>query len=265
MSDSVLTKRDVSGAFWRWFFCSQISFNYETMQSPGVIYSLGPSLEKICAGKPELLKSKLRTHFQFFNTQTWLGGTILGAVLGIEESGKENASETATAIKTSLMGPFAGLGDSLFYVLFKTIFGAIAAYMALEGSPIGVIMCLLIGWLMVVPRYKLWGLGYNRGVEMVTKNQKFLTNLTEAASIMGLVVVGALIASTVSLATPLTFSMGEATATVQSIFDRIMPKLLPVAVTMITYWALGKKKMTSTKMILIMIAAAIIGVLIKIF
>lgn len=259
MSNSILTKKDVNGAFKRWFACGQICFNYETMQSCAVMYAMGPCLEKICEGKPDLLRSKLKTHFQFFNTQPWMGGLILGAALAIEESGADNASETASAVKTSLMGPFAGLGDSLFFVLPKTIFGAIAAYMAMEGSAMGVALCLALGLVMVFVRYKLWGLGYSQGVKFITSNQTMLNNITDAASVMGLVVVGSLIASNVKATIPLEFNVGETVSSVQSTLDKIIPNLLPLTVTLATYWALGKKKMTSSKMVWIIIAVSIVA------
>ena len=37
-------------------------------------------------------------------------------------------------IKVSLMGPLAGIGDTLFWTLLPTIMGSIAGYMALELS-----------------------------------------------------------------------------------------------------------------------------------
>lgn len=259
MSNSILTKNDIHKARNRWLTTAQICFNYETMQSCSVVYALGPCLEKLYKDKPEQLKSALKTHFQFFNTQPWMGNVILGAALAIEEAGEENAYEAAGAIKTSLMGPFAGLGDSIFFVLPKTIFGAIAAYMALEGSPIGVAICLILGLIMLFVRFKIWNLGYTKGVQFVTTNQSKFNNVTDAASVMGLCVVGALIASNVKAKIPYQFAIGETTSSIQDTLDKIMPNLLPLTITLGTYWALGKKKMTSTKMVWIIIALSIIG------
>lgn len=255
----VLTKKDIRSTFLRWFMCAQICFNYETMQSGAVVYALGPALEKITKNQPEQLKEKLKTHFQFFNTQPWMGGLIIASALAIEESDTENATETAGAIKTSLMGPFAGLGDSIFFVLPKTIFGAIAAYMALEGSSLGIGICVLIGLAMLFVRYKMFEIGYTQGVKFITEKQKVLSILTEAASVMGLVVVGALIASNVRLSIPIEFNVGETTSSVQATIDTIMPNLLPLGVTLGTYWALGRKKMTSTKMVWLIIVLSVIA------
>lgn len=256
---NILTKKDLNKAFLRWTCFSQICFNYETMQSCGVVYALGPSLEKIYQDDPELLKEKFAAHFQFFNTQPWMGNPILSAALAIEETKAEGCSETANAIKTSLMGPFAGLGDSIFFVLPKTILGAIAAYMAVEGSPVGVFICLAVGLAMLIVRKYLWNVGYDQGVKFITQNQATLNNLTDSASVLGLCVVGALVASMVKANIPLTFTVGEATKGIQETLNSIMPNLVPLLVTAGTYWALGRKKMTSTKMVWIIIAISIIA------
>ena len=258
-TNSVLTQKDIANAYHRWLLCSQICFNYETMQSCGVVYSLGPCLEKLYQDDPETLKEKFKAHFQFFNTQPWMGNVILGAALAVEETKQENCSETANAIKTSLMGPFAGLGDSIFFVLPKTILGAIAAYMAIDGSPVGVLICLAVGLAMLLVRRKMWDIGYKEGVRFVTQNQAVLNNLTDAASVLGLMVVGALIASMVKANIPLTFTVGEATKSLQDTLNSIMPNLVPLLVTSGTYWALGKKKMTSTKMVWLIIIFSIIA------
>lgn len=259
MTNNKLSKKDIRKTFKRWFLCAQICFNYETMQSGAVVYAIGPALEKICSGMPEKLKEKLKTHFQFFNTQPWMGGLIIAAALAIEESDSDNATETAGAIKTSLMGPFAGLGDSIFFVLPKTILGAIAAYMALEGSILGVLICLAVSLVMIAVRYKMFTIGYNQGVKFITEKQSILNLLTDAASIMGLTVVGAMVASNVKATIPFEFSLGETVSSVQSTIDTIMPNLLPLAITLVIYWGLGQKKMNSTRMVWLIIILSVIA------
>jgi PTS system mannose-specific IID component len=149
-------------------------------------------------------------------------------------------------------------------VLPKTIFGAIAAYMAIEGNAIGVLMCLILGLIMVVFRLKLWDLGYKQGVRFVTASQSRLKSITDAAAVMGLVVVGALIASNVKVFVPITFTIGASVTKLQDIFNKILPNLLPLLFVIGTYWALGKKKMTSAKMVWIIIALSIMAAYLRI-
>lgn len=257
MSNNILTKADINRSRNRWLTTAQIAFNYETMQSSSVVFALGPCLEKLYKGKPEALKKSLNTHFQFFNTQPWMGNIILSAALAIEEEGGEDAIGASGSIKTSLMGPFAGLGDSIFFVLPKTIFGAIAAYMAIEGNPTGVAICLALGFVMLGLRIKMWDIGYKQGVKFITSMQSKLNNITDAASVMGLVVVGALISSNVVAKTPWVFTVGKTGSSLQKMLDSIMPNFLPLSITMGTYWALGKKGITSSRMVWILIILAI--------
>ncbi|MFI3284049.1 MAG: PTS system mannose/fructose/sorbose family transporter subunit IID [Erysipelotrichaceae bacterium] len=256
---SKLTRKDLLKARNRWTFMANIAFNYETMQSTSVINAIGPCLEKIYDDDPEGLQKSLHSHFKFFNTQPWMGEIILSAALAIEEEGGSSAEDAVRGVKTSLMGPFAGLGDSIFFVLPKTIFGAIASYMALEGNPIGLLICLGFSLIMLSLRFKMWDIGYNQGVKFVTSMQEKLSNLTDAASVMGLVVVGAMIASNVKATIPYTFIVGETAVTIQSVLDSIMPNFLPLTVTLIVYWLFGKKGMTSTKMVWLIIAISVVG------
>lgn len=260
----VLTRKQVRSARRRWFLTAQVCFNYESMQAASVVYALGPSLEIIHKDKPASLKTSLQTHFRFFNTQPWMANLILSSALAVEENGQDQAIEAASSIRTSLMGPFAGLGDSILTVLPKTIFGAIAAYMALEGNATGVVLCLVIGLVMVVLRFKLWDLGYSQGVRFVSASQSRLKSITDAASVMGLTVVGALIASNVKVNVPVTFTIGESITKVQDIFNKILPNLLPLLFVVFCYWMLGRKKMTSAKMVWIIIAIAIVGAYLQI-
>lgn len=70
---------------------------------------------------------------------------MLGAALAIEDNRGLEGKEAVQNLKVSLMGPLAGVGDSIFFVLIPTIFGSIGGYMALEGNPMGlmVIGCLI--------------------------------------------------------------------------------------------------------------------------
>ncbi|NTW95521.1 MAG: hypothetical protein HGB31_02755 [Erysipelotrichaceae bacterium] len=255
----LLTKKQVKRARNRWFRTAQVCFNYESMQAASVVYAMGPSLELIYQGQPEALKKSLKAHFRFFNTQPWMANLILSSALAVEENGGEDAIEGASSIRTSLMGPFAGLGDSILTVLPKTIFGAIAAYMAIEGNPTGVTLCLAIGLVMLGLRFKLWDLGYTQGVRFVNASQSRLKSVTDAASVLGLVVVGALIASNVKVNVPVVFTIGESVTRVQDIFNKILPNMLPLLAVIFCYWLLGKKKMTSAKMVWLIIGISILG------
>ena len=263
--NSELTKKDKQGVFWRWAMLPQIAWNYETMQGASVALALGPALKKIYGNNPDILKEKLHSHFKFFNTQPYMGGLVMGATLAVEESGEDTTGESATAIKTGLMGPLAGVGDSIFFVIPLTILGAISAYMALEGSAMGILISIIYGFALLTLRYFLFNMGYIQGSKFVTTLAGQLELITNAANILGLTVIGALIASTVKLYTPAVVSAGEASVEVQKIFDMMMPNFLPAAFVLFVYWLLGREKMTTVKVIAIVLIISIIGCSLNIF
>ena len=216
-----LTKSDVRSAMLRSMCYQWQSFNYETMQSPGFTQIIAPSIEKIYEGDDELISKKVEQYLStFYNTENTMGQIIHGAVLALEESGVDNITDSAVALRTGLMGPFAGLGDSLFKVSSKVIFGSLAGYMALEGSIVGLILCIILCLVCnVFIRYFFFMEGYKQGVSFITTKQEMIKGLTGAVTIMGLVVIGCMIPSTVKIQIPLTFTYGDATQSIQSILD----------------------------------------------
>lgn len=258
-STTQLTKKDLMRFSFRYMLSSQALQNYETMQSCGVIYAMGPFLEKWYGDNPELLKEKFRTHFQFFNCQTYFGAAILAASLAIEETKADDASAIASAIKTSLMGPFSGIGDAMFNTLPKVVFAAMSGYAAIQGSALtGFILALVFGPLMILLRWTMIKIGYYQGAAIISERQGQLNNLREAISVLGIMVVGALIAANVKVTTPLAITVGEATQTIQDILDSIFPKLLSVLTVAAVYFGLDIKKMNTMKMVWIMILVALV-------
>lgn len=123
-NDNKVNKKVRRSALWRWFFASSLSSNYERMQALSYCFAVLPFLKVAYRNKPDELKKSVLNHLQFFNTNPWVAPYILGINVAIEEKADENAEEAVTSIKTGLMGPAAGLGDSLFTVIPWTIFGA---------------------------------------------------------------------------------------------------------------------------------------------
>lgn len=257
---SKLSKKDVQQAMLRSMGYQWLSFNYETMQSPGFTWFITPALEKIYDGDKEIVSKKVDQYLSvFYNTENTMGQLIHGATLALEESEAPNVTETAVALRTGLMGPFAGLGDSIFKVSFKVIFGSLAGYMALQNSSVGLWICVALGiFLNVFVRYWIFMGGYNQGVEFITNKKDIIQGLTAAATVMGFVVVGCMIPSTVKITTPLVYTNGDATQKIQELLDNILPYLLPVLATFGIYKALGSKKMTTVRMVWLIIAVCIV-------
>lgn len=254
-----LTKKDLRRSAFRYMFMACNVFNYETQQGGGVVYGLSPTLRKLYPDDRDF-DASLENHYRFFNTTTWMANLILGAVLAMEEKDGRKAGPAVQSFKTGLMGPMAGVGDTLIWVMLPTILGSISGYMALEGNPLGGIVWFLLNIFFLFFRFKLFSLGYKSGVHMVTNMGGKLSAFTEAASVMGLTVVGALIASVVTVNVPAEFSMGDVSLGIQSdILDAIMPALLPASLAALIYWLLGKKWMTVTRVIMIVLVILMAG------
>ena len=260
MTTSNITKlsdKALRSVFWRWFFWGQIGWNYEKMQGSGYCYSLMPALKEIYTDEDEL-QVAVQNHLQFFNTNPHMAYVILGINCAVEPELKLAGKEAIAGIKTGLMGPFAGVGDSIFGVIIPTIFGSIAAYQALEGSPVGCLLWIAMGFVITALRWWMFKLGVAQGQSAIGTISENMKPITDAASILGLVVVGALVCSVVSIKAPGTFAMGDVQKPVQDLLDGIMPALLPLLGTAGVYALLGKKGMTSNKAILIVIVVGLV-------
>lgn len=134
---SKMTKQDLTKAFFRSQLLMATS-NFERMQALGAYYSIVPTLKKIYGDKPkEERVAAIKRHLEFFNTNPYVYGPILGITMAMEEQTPEDQKESVIAVKTGLMGPFAGLGDSLLAMTVVPIYMSIASGLAIEGNPIG--------------------------------------------------------------------------------------------------------------------------------
>lgn len=253
-----VTKKDLRKTAARYNFMACNIFNYESQMGSAVAWAMAPVLRKIYKNDEEY-KEALNNHFNYYNSTTVMSSMILGATLAIEEKDGIAAKETVQSLKTSLMGPFAGVGDTLVWVLWPTIMGSISGYMAQQGNPLGAIIWFICNIAFWFVKSKFFEIGYKSGTKIITELGQKLSAFTEAASIMGLSVVGALIATSVKVQTALNFKVGEVALNLQTdILDKIMPALLPVLLTVLVYKLLGNKKWTPTKLILLIIVISLV-------
>lgn len=256
-----ITKEDLRRVRWRWYFLGEASWNYEKMQGLGYCYAMMPVLKKLYPKKEELIEA-LETHTQFFNTHQEFAEIILGIDCAMEEKDGAASLPAVSSIKTGLMGPLAGIGDTLFGVIANTVIFSIGSYMALQGNPIGVFVYLLWGLVRMLLRGQFMQMGYRQGVKIVTSMGERLNQLAASASVLGVTVVGALIPSVISANVPFVFHSGDVELEIQSVLDQILPALIPVTLVAFLYWLLGKRGMTSFKaIILVMVIGVVLSLL----
>lgn len=230
-----LTEKERKAAFRRWTFVAGLGWNYETQQAPSVAFSMAKALRKIYPNDDDYIEA-MDNHFKYFNITPQMGNMVLGATLAMEEQDGLKAKEAIQNLKISLMGPLSGVGDSLFWVLWPTIIGGISGYMALQGNPIGAIIWILISIALYFVKMALSNLGYSSGTKLVTTFGDKINILTDAASVMGLMVVGTLIATVIKIYIPFTFEVGKVSLPFQAeVIDKIMPALLPMLLSALVY------------------------------
>jgi PTS system mannose-specific IID component len=253
-----ITESDLKKVYVRNLFGLQWGWNYEAMQGLGYAWVIMPALKRLYGDNPEKMKKALQTHTGFFNTTPAMSHLIVGANIAAEEKFGNNDEDAVVALKTGLMGPFAGVGDTLFVAIYRAVVFSMAAYLALSGQVAGLIIPLITGVLVLFVRWKFTKIGYEQGRKIATGLAAKMKMLTEAAAILGLTVVGALIPSVITYTLDLNYQMGEVTLSVQEMLDKIMPGLVPLAIVALSYWLLGKKKMNSTRLIFVLIALGMV-------
>ena len=254
-----LTKADFQQINRRNLVGFQAGWNYERMQHTGYLWIILPQLRKIYGDNTEELKIAARTHCApFFNTSNFLNTIITGIDLAIEEEEGMESLETVASLKTGLMGPLASIGDSIFGSLLPTIFGALAANMASAGNPLGIFIWIAVNIVVDWFRCKQTYVAYDQGMKLVSTMSDQLNTITDAATVMGVFMVGALVSTNVGIVISAPIDLGGVTVDLQHIANMICPKLVPAALVGFVYWLLGKKGMTSTKAIFIVLIVAIV-------
>ena len=99
----------------------------------GFCYSMIPFINRFYANDPEGKKEAMARHISYFNTTVPMSTFIMGLCGAMEKENSENKDFDAGSInpiKTSLMGPLAGIGDSIFWGVWRVICAGIAISMA---------------------------------------------------------------------------------------------------------------------------------------
>lgn len=256
-----LSKKDVVKAFWKWTFFSHSNYNYERLQASGVLQSMSHLPEKLYPGDREAQKAFMRRHMQFFNTEPHFGGIVNGMVIAMEEkraNGAEITDDAINSVKTGLMGPMAGIGDTLWQGTLQPILLAVGISIAAAGNILGaVVFTVMMAAVMLPLAYMMYMRGYGAGktgVEAILGGGK-MKQLISAASIMGATVLGSLTANYVSAKSTMIIHLGEAQLALQAdILDKLLKGMIPLGITLLTLYLLKDRQMKSTTVMAILAA-----------
>jgi PTS system N-acetylgalactosamine-specific IID component len=258
-----LDKKTLNKMVWR-SLNLQGSFNYERMQANGWLYGILPGLLAIHGEGSEDLKLSMAHNLEFFNTHPFLVTFVMGIVLSLEQQKADIG--TIRAVRVAAMGPLGGIGDAIFWFTLVPIAAGICSNMAIQGNIMGPIMFLLIfNVVQFAVRFFLMHWSYNLGtkaIELLTSNAK---EFTRAASLLGVFIVGALTSNYGGTTINLVVENGESPIVVQSILDGVLPKMIPLALTLGLFFLMKKKGWTPVLCIGALLVLGLVGAFFGIF
>ena len=191
-----LSKKALSKSFHNWYYGHLTCFSQEHMQTFGYLCSMLPLVEELYDNEEDKAKA-MNTYTAFFNTEPQLGSVIVGMTAGLEEARANGAEdvdeETINGLRAGLMGPIAGIGDSLVVGTVIPILLGIAMGMSTGGSPLGAIFYIIVWNLFAYFGMRFM---YFKGYKLGGKAVDFLVGpqgeaLRESISMLGGIVIGA--------------------------------------------------------------------------
>lgn len=251
-----LTKSDINTMAWRSLLL-QASFNYERMQAAGWLYGISPALKKIHTNKADLSKS-MKGHLGFFNTHPFLVTFVMGIVLAMERSKQEVNAIQST--KIAVGAPLGGIGDALFWFTLLPICGGIGASLALQGSILGAIFFFVVFNIVHFGlRFGLAHYAYKMGVAAIPTIKANTKKVSHAASMIGMTVIGALVATYIRFQTTAEITAGDAVVKIQAdVLDKLMPAFLPLVYTLLMYYLI-KRNWSPLRLIILTVVIGIGG------
>ena len=131
-----ITKKTITKSFQHWYYGNLTCFSQEHMQTFGYLTSMLPIVEELYDNKDDQARS-MQTYTAFFNTEPQLGSLVVGITAGLEEARSNGADgvddETINGLRAGLMGPIAGIGDSLVVGTLIPIILGIALGLSTDG------------------------------------------------------------------------------------------------------------------------------------
>lgn len=260
-----LTKKDLWKVFWHQQTIRTTN-NYERQQNGGFTQAMMPVIEKVYDNDEDKREAYER-HMEYFLTQDMVSAIPVGVSAAMEERyalDRDMDPSSIGAVKTALMGPLAGLGDSLLNGTARPILASLA--ISLVGAGLGMLGPVLFVLAMTVisqgVRYLGVFQGYQQGVTLVAKLQAsgIISKITEIASIAAYIIVGGFIPLLVVIHTPIEIVSGENVLSIQETLDGLMPGFLGLAFTGLMYVLISKKNISATKLIFVTMLIGVAGV-----
>ena len=264
MAEKKVSAAARKSAFLRWIYGNLTCFSQEHMQTFGYLAAMLPVVDELYDTDEEKVKY-LSTYRTFFNTEPQIGTMVVGLTVGLEEAranGEPLDDDTINGIRAGLMGPLAGLGDSIIVGTFIPILLGIALGLSNGGSVLGPLF-YIVAWNLAM--YFGMKFAFDQGYELGGSAVEALVGPDSAALrssivMVGTMVIGAVAATWISISTSFNLQFTEDSAfSLQGTLDGIMPKFLSFFFVWLCWWLMTKKKISPTKVMLILVIIAMIG------
>ncbi|WP_179393837.1 PTS system mannose/fructose/sorbose family transporter subunit IID [Lacticaseibacillus absianus] len=259
-----LTNSDYRKTTLRSYFL-QNGFNYSNYQGLGYALLMYPAFKKLYGHDKKKLAENLSENTEFYNTNPNLIPFISSIHLAMADSGMEYSE--IRGIKMALMGPLAGIGDSLSQFCLAPLFSTIFASLAMNNVAMAPVFFLLaINATLISIKFAMGAYGHKLGTSMIEKLSSKMSLISDAASMVGVTVIAGLAATFVKMKVTLTYASsakaakGATTSTVdiQAMLDKVAPALLPVLYTLLMYYLIKKRHWTTYKLVILTVVVGIV-------
>jgi D-glucosaminate-specific PTS system IID component len=266
MGEKKLTKGDLQRAWWIWTFFNLSAFSMERMQAPAFVYMMSPIIKRLYGDNPQEIKQALQRHMVFFNTEPQTGVIAHGVTAALEEQRANGApinDEMINSVKAGIMGPMAGIGDSMIPGTLIPILLAIGMSISADGNPIGPIFYIISYTAIILSlSYYLFMFGYRYGMSAMRELAAGgFRRLTTSFAVLGLIVAGGVGATVVSIKTPLTYTNGQLKISVQDTLDKIFPQLLALGLVIFLWYGMRRRGWPINRALLIVLLITLVGFL----
>ena len=266
-TENKISLSELRRAWWIWTFFNLSAFSMERMQAPAFVYMMAPILRRFYGDDPEGMKQALKRHMVFFNTEPQTGVIAHGVTAALEEQRANGApidDDMINSVKAGIMGPMAGIGDSMIPGTLIPILLAIGMSMSEgTGSAIGPIF-YIISYLVIILALSYWlfMFGYRYGTTSMRQlAEGGFAKVTASFVVLGLIVAGGIGAQITTLNTALAYSAGELTISLQETLDGIFPKLLPLFLTLWLWWGMRGRGWPINRALMMVFWVTLIGFL----
>ena len=261
-------KKMLNSIFWRSFTVFASRAGATKTHAPGFIYSVTPALNRYYKDDPEGRREALMRHTTWYNITQNVGTFVMGLVASMEKKNSQEQdfdAESIVALKTSLMGPLSGIGDSIFWGVLRVIAAGVGISLASQGSILGPILFLLIYNIpSILTRYYLTYMGFSLGSSFIEKiyANGSMEILNKAASTLGLIMIGSMTASMVTFQSKLSVPIaGGKPIEIQTYLDQLFKGIIPLGITLLCYWLLSKKVNVNWILLGVLVLAIVLGLL----